>query len=71
MRFLLVIAAIYVLIQIRHDRLNIERCEKSQYKTNDYEIINNKLACQDSGKRMQILTVMELYEINRRINSEN
>lgn len=67
---ILSIAMVVVLLQIHHRDKNIERCEASKYKTREFEIINNKLACKDSGKGMQILTVMELNKINRRKKGE-
>ena len=66
---ILAIAAVVSLIQVRHHKANIERCEKSQYKTKDYEITkSHKLSCRSSDNSFQILTVMELDKINKGMN---
>lgn len=55
----LAIAAVILLLDIRHDRLNKERCEKSEYKTREYEITNNKLYCKSSDNSMQQLKIRD------------
>ena len=58
---ILTIATIVSLLQIHHNKKNIERCEKSQYKTKDYKLTEeNKLMCRSSDNSYQILKEREL-----------
>jgi len=66
----LVIATLIGLNEIRHDNLNKKRCELSQYKTREYEIINNKLHCRSSDNSTQELKKSELDKINKMIMNE-
>ena len=51
----LFIAMVVVLIQIKHDKANMNKCLESEYKTKDYKMVNNKLYCRSSENSYQIL----------------
>jgi hypothetical protein len=53
---ILIIACIVVLIQLHHNKMNADRCEKSQYKTREFEISeSNKLYCKSANNGYQML----------------
>lgn len=56
---ILAIIAIVLLLQIHHNKKNAKLCFDSQWKTREFEIINNKLYCK-TGNGMQMLKVREL-----------